>query len=143
MEALLALVVCGVFAHALAGPLKKAPIVFYVVFALVGALFVSGAVGQWAPLLNMALVPYLRRAPIAFGLFTVVMFIGVFPDDSPVRKRLSPVRGILSLLGAILVVVHVLGYVAAYWASMTAGIASSWIAFGFVVGVVRRGYPDR
>lgn len=136
MEAFVALLVCSVFAYALTCPLKKAPVVFYIVFALVGALFASGVIAQWAPALNMALVPFLRRAPIAFGLFTVVMFIGVFPDDSPIRKRLAPIRGVLSLLAFILVIVHVLGYVVAYWTSVTTDVASPWIAFGFIMGVV-------
>ncbi len=136
MEAFIAVVVCAVLAYVLAYPLKKAPIAFYAVFALVGALFSSGLLAQWVPELNMALVPYLRRAPVAFGLFTIVMFVGVLPDDNPVRKRLAPIRGSLSLLAFILVIVHVSGYAVSYWMSMAAGVASSWIAFGFIMGIV-------
>lgn len=136
MEAAIALVASCLFSYAGAGLLKKAPIAFYVAFALVGALFAAGVVASYAPALNMALVPYLRRASLAFGLFSVVMFIGVLPESNAVRKRLAPVRGTLSLIALILVAVHIVGYAATYWASMAGGAASPWIAFGFVMGAI-------
>ena len=135
MEAAIALVICCAFSYACAGLLKKAPIPFYIALAVVGTLFSTGVVGQYVPALNMALVPYLRRASIAFGLFSVVMFVGTLPDDHHVRTRLAPVRGPLSLLGFILVVVHVAGYAATYWASLATGAAAPWVVFGLVVGV--------
>ena len=136
MEAVVALVACALFSYVCAGLIKKAPIAFYIAFILAGALFASGVMEAHAPWLHLALVPYVRRASLAFGLFTVVMMIGALPEDNPVRKRLAPVRGTLSLLGCILIIVHVLGYAATYWGSVANGIASSLISFGFIVGIV-------
>ena len=136
MEAIIALVACFAFSYACAGPLKKLPLAFYAVFVIVGAIFASGVLEAYAPALYLVLVPFFRRASIVFGLFTVVMFIGALAEDNPVRKRLAPVRGPLSLIGFILAAVHVLGYAATYWAAVSGGSASPWIVFGFIVGTV-------
>ena len=136
MEALIALVVAAVFAYACADVLKKHPVPFYIAFALVGAVYVSGVLAQSVPSAELALMPFLRRASLAFGLFTVVMFVGVLPESNAVRKRLVPVRGPLSLLGTILIIVHILGYAATYMAAITMGTAGSWIVLGLLVGLV-------
>ena len=136
MEAIIALVVCFAFSFLCANLLKKAPVVFYVAFIVVGALFASGAVEAYAPALHLALIPYLRRASLAFGLFTVVMSVGALPEGNPVRKRITPIRGTLSLLGFVLVFVHVMGYAATYWVSVANGVANPWIACGLIIGVV-------
>lgn len=136
MEALIALVVAAVFAYACANVLKKHPVPFYIAFALVGAIYASGVLTQSVPAVELALIPFLRRASLAFGLFTVVMFVGVLPEANAVRKRLAPVRGTLSLLGAILILVHILGYAATYIAAITTGTAGGWIVLGLLVGLV-------
>ena len=136
MEALIAIVVSAVFAYACAGVLKKHPVPFYVAFALVGIVYVSGALTQSVPAMELALLPFLRRASLAFGLFTVVMFVGVLPEGNAMRHRLAPVRGQLSLLGAILIIVHVLGYAATYIAAITTGTAGGLITCGLLVGLV-------
>ena len=136
MEALIALVVAAVFAFACADVLKKHPVPFYIAFAVVGAVYVSGVLAQSIPSAELALMPFLRRASLAFGLFTVVMFVGVLPESNAVRKRLVPVRGPLSLLGTILIIVHILGYAATYLAAITTGTAGGWIALGLLVGLM-------
>ena len=136
MEAIIALVVAAAFAHACANVLKQHPAPFYIVFALAGAIYASGMLTQSAPAVELALIPFLRRASLAFGLFTVVMFVGVLPESNAVRKRLAPVRGTLSLLGAILILVHILGYAATYIAAITTGTAGGWIVLGLLVGCV-------
>ena len=136
MEALIALVVAAVFAYACADVLKKRPVPFYIAFALVGAVYVSGVLAQSVPSAELALMPFLRRASLAFGLFTVVMFVGVLPESNAARKRLAPVRGTLSLLAAILIIVHILGYAATYIAAITTGTAGGWIVLGLLVGLV-------
>ena len=135
MEALIALALSVVFAYACADALKKNPIPFYVAFAVVGIVYASGLLGQFASGIELALLPFLRRASLAFGLFTVVMFVGVLPQSSALRMRLAPVRGPLALLGVILVAVHVLGYAANYLAALAAGTASTWIVAGLLFGL--------
>ena len=136
MDVIIALVLSFVFAYACAGILKKHPVPFYIAFALVGVVYVSGALGSAVPAAELALLPFLRRASLAFCLFTVVMFVGVLPESSALRHRLAPVRGQLSLIAAILIIVHVLGYAANYLATVLAGTASPAIMCGLLVGVI-------
>lgn len=136
MEAAIALLLAAAFAYACADLLKKNPIPFYLAFALVGALYAFGVVGSALPAAELALLPFLRRASIAFGLFSVVMFVGVLPEGHAIRLRLAPVRGQLALLAAILIVVHVLGYVPNYLAALGSGTVSGWVLVGLLVGLV-------
>ncbi|MDO4400485.1 MAG: ferric reductase-like transmembrane domain-containing protein [Coriobacteriia bacterium] len=136
MDVIIALLLSFVFAYACAGVLKKHPVPFYIAFALVGAVYISGVLGSTAPAAELALLPFLRRASLAFCLFSVVMFVGVLPESSALRHRLAPVRGQLSLLATILIIVHVLGYAANYLATVLAGTASPWVLCGILTGVV-------
>lgn len=136
MEATIAILAAAAFSYACAPALKKHPVPFYIAFAIIGAVYVSGVLSASVPAAELALMPFLRRASLAFGLFTVVMFVGVLPEESAIRARLTPVRGKLSLLGTILIAVHILGYASTYLASITAGATSSWILFGLIAAIV-------
>ena len=136
MEAALSLCLCCAFAYAFAKPVKSKAPVFYIVFACVGVLFATGVVSRVLPHADLILIPFLRRAPLAFGLFSVVMFIGVLPEGGAFRKRLQPIRGELSLLGFVLVAVHVACFAPTFFATLIAGNATAWIAVGIVIGVV-------
>jgi DMSO/TMAO reductase YedYZ heme-binding membrane subunit len=61
-------------------------------------------------------IPYLimRRGYLALALFTLVMFVGVFKDSSPVRRALLPLRAELSIIAAILIMGHAVPYLAGY-----------------------------
>lgn len=115
--------------------LKKHPAPFYIVFAAIGAVYAFGLLGSVAPAAELALLPFLRRASLAFGLFTVVMFVGVLPDDNTLRHRLAPIRGQLALLGTILIIVHVLGYAANYLVAIGSGTVSPAVMCGLIVGI--------
>ena len=114
MEPLIALAASVLFALACRNTIKARPIVFYAAAAIVATLFASHAFGSFAPMLDRALQPYVQRCLLAFGMFAVVMFIGVLPDDSKPRRYLTPIRGELSIIAAILACGHVVGYGASY-----------------------------
>ena len=54
------------------------------------------------------------RCLFAFGLFTVVMFIGVLKDGSKAKRWLTPVRAELSIVASILAVGHMVRYINVY-----------------------------
>lgn len=124
MELIIALIISIAFAVAFRTPLKKAPWVFYLIAVVICAIFCSQIMFTYAPALSIALYPYMQRGLIGFGLITVVMFIGVFPASSPVRKYLMPVRGELSIVACILTIGHVVNYFMSYFGRFLEGFAS-------------------
>ncbi len=121
MELLIALVASVAFALTMRDPLKAHPAVFYVAAVLVSAAFASHAALEIAPVFGRALFPYVQRCLFAFGLLSVVMFVGVLPEGSRLRRYLNPVRGKLSVVASILVAGHVANYAQSYLRRWPAG----------------------
>lgn len=114
MELLIALVASVLFASVFKRAIKAFPVVFYVLAIIVVAFFLVSNFYQIAPSLARTLYPYVQRCLFAFGLFTLVMFIGVFPKDSRLRRYFMPIRGELSIIASILTIGHVVNYLNAY-----------------------------
>lgn len=102
---------------------KKAPWVFYCLALVLSALFASHVLLSVAPSMARALYPYMQRGLLAFGLVTVVMFIGVFPRSRWVRRYLNPIRGELSIIAAFLAIGHIVNYLNAYLGKVLGGFA--------------------
>jgi len=94
--------------------LKKTPTVFYSLSIAAVAVYVYGisqgpAVGFWG-----FFIPFMQRCTLAMAFFTIVMFVGVFDENSLVRKKLLPVRRQLSICGCLLCLAHVFYYAKTY-----------------------------
>ena len=105
----------------LRNPVKRFPVLFYVLAAALDMLFLVGCFGLLPWFAWSGLLVLMRRCLLAFSLFTVVMFVGVLPAGSKARAWLAPVRGELSLVACILAAGHVGFYVASYAPRMLAG----------------------
>ena len=127
MEALVSLGAAFAFALVFRTPLVRWPVAFYVFALAVDVAYASGLLAQVVPDLARALMPYLRRCTAAYGLFAIVMFMGVLPERSRLRAYLKPVRGSLSVLAALLVACHVVGYGSAYANVALSGFATASI----------------
>lgn len=98
--------------------LKKAPTVFYLLSIAAVAIYVYGisqgpAVGFWG-----FFIPFMQRCTLAMAFFAIVMFVGVFDENSPIRKKLMPVRRQLSICGCLLCLAHVFYYAKTYLAQL-------------------------
>ena len=98
--------------------LKKTPAVFYSLSIAAVAVYVYGisqgpAVGFWG-----FFVPFMQRCTLAMAFFAIVMFVGVFDENSLVRKKLLPVRRQLSICGCLLCLAHVFYYAKTYLAQL-------------------------
>ena len=98
--------------------LKKAPAVFYSLSIAAVAVYVYGisqgpAVGFWG-----LFIPFMQRCTLAMAFFAIVMFVGVFDENSPVRRKLLPVRRQLSICGCLLCLAHVFYYAKTYLAQL-------------------------
>lgn len=124
MEIVASLLIAGVGSLLLARPLKKAPAVFYALAVLLDLFYLGLPYWGMPSVVERAFMPFMQRGLLAFGLFAVVMFVGVLPAGSSVRQRLVPVRGPLSIVAAILVLGHVINYAASYLGRVLAGGSS-------------------
>lgn len=105
--------ICVVVAVLLLKPaIKKAPAIWYAAAIALALLYIGvlqGLLPLPAPVRNVLFL-LLQKGTLAVALFTVVMFVGVFPRDSKPRKYLSPIRAELSIIACMLIVGHILAY---------------------------------
>lgn len=114
MRFLIALICCAVLVVPLAKPLKRHPAPFYLAALALVALYGYGTVVNASGGLWLYLMPLMQRCSLAFLLFTIVMFVGVFDDASPLRARLMPIRRQLSILACIFALGHLGFYGVSY-----------------------------
>jgi DMSO/TMAO reductase YedYZ heme-binding membrane subunit len=114
MSLVIALTVSIALAFAIAKPLKRMPIIFYLIAI---AVSVVGVYLTWYPDSNQLLRTFafaVQKGHVGFSFFTIVMFIGVFAKKSRVRRLLGPVRGELSIVSALLIIGHLMPYLLSY-----------------------------
>lgn len=135
MEFLGVLAISTIAAFVLRRPIKAAPWAFYgLAVLLVTALFAGGAglLGTaWKPLILL-----LQRCMLPLALFTVVMYIGVFPKDSRVGRWLRPIRAELSIIACILALGHMCLYISPYLSRALAGAMEAPMAASFAISIV-------
>lgn len=138
MHLLIALIAAVLFTFIFRIPLKKMPWLFYILAIVADIVFTSHILFQVAPTLARALFPYMQRCLFAFGLFAIVMFIGVLPEGSKLRRMLMPIRAELSIVAAILTIGHVINYLNSYLAQIFSptAVISTNLVFSFLVSAI-------
>jgi DMSO/TMAO reductase YedYZ heme-binding membrane subunit len=115
MRFLVGLLIAFIFAFLFRRPLKKAPIVFYLIVVALDALLIYGTYwGLPAWTWKTVMIP-LQKNAIAFGLFTVVMFIGVLKDKSALHRYLMPIRAELSIVACLFSLGHVVVFINVFY----------------------------
>lgn len=99
---------------------KRAPWAFYALAAALVFLFLARGAIQLPAIIDRPFFLMMQKAYLAFAFFVVVMFIGVFPEKSPVRTWLQPIRSELSIMGCLLVIGHIVSYLVSIGARMLA-----------------------
>ena len=114
----------------LRNPVRKAPWVFYLLaVALVVVYLLTTTVFTGKPVIVLTGWPYtlltatMRKCFLPISLFIIVMYIGVFPKGTNIRRWLQPLRAPLSIIAGILVLGHMIQYVAVYIPGLLAGMA--------------------
>lgn len=111
-------VFAGVVALALAFPLskqlKKHPWVFYLLAIAAVAAFIALRSSDIRNPVVRWLSPMFQKGYLASWLLFIVMFTGVLDEGTPLRRRLQPVRGELSILSFIFILGHLAVYVPSY-----------------------------
>lgn len=102
-------------------PLQKVPFIFYVVALALVALYLYAYFYGVPILVWRYLLVSMQRCTLALAFFTIVMFIGVFPEKSKFRSALMPIRRQLSILGSILAFGHIIVYITSYIVRFASG----------------------
>lgn len=110
MDLVIALISAVIFAVLFREPMRRHPIVFYALAISVDIAFLTRAISSLSAVAGRMLFAYMQQGLFAFGLLSVVMFIGVLPEKSRAKRYLRPVRGELSVVACIFIVGHVLNY---------------------------------
>lgn len=106
--------IVALLAFACAKPLKRFPVPFYCAALGLVALYWFGVSTNVTGVWWTWFMPLMQRCALAFLLFTIVMFVGVLGDSSPLRARLMPIRRQLSILGCIFALGHLAFYGVSY-----------------------------
>lgn len=122
VDVLLSLVIAAVLTAAFRVPLVRWPGACYAVAIIVVVAFLGGALPAG---IERGMLPLLRRCTLPYGLFVIVMYIGVLPSGSRLRTCLKPVRGPLSIVASLLVLAHVGSYVQVYLGVALSGFVTA------------------
>lgn len=94
--------------------IRKRPAAFYLLAMLVAVFGIYFTYNPSPAGAVRAIVFAVQKGHIGFALLALVMFVGVFDRASVVRSALGPMRGPLSIMGAILMLGHAVPYLANY-----------------------------
>lgn len=132
MDIVLILLTAVLFTALFRKPLQRHPGIFYTVAIALDVLLVAGSSWGIPVALWRFVLLFHSRCLFAFGLFAIVMFIGVLKEGSPLKQALLPVRAELSIFAALLALGHVLGFAALYLGRLLARATPDTV---LVVGV--------
>lgn len=122
---------------ALRNPLRKVPWLFYgLAAAFVVVYLAAGTLGLPRPVSQVLLV-LMNKCLLPTALFVLVMYVGVFPKGSAIRRWLQPLRTPVSIVACILALGHMVRFIGAYAARVLGGgaVATNVLA-SFAIAVV-------
>ena len=129
---------CTVLFAVFAGPaIRKNPWVCYVPAVVLMAMYWAGAAGMLPQGLREIAFLLMQKGTLAMALFTVVMFVGVFPRGSKARLRLGAARAELSIAACLMICGHMVAYAASYVPrAFTVGFSNPFVVAGLLLAVV-------
>ncbi|MBC2887939.1 hypothetical protein [Gordonibacter massiliensis (ex Traore et al. 2017)] len=136
MEFLIVLAATILACFALRNPVKRWPVLFYVLAVALVMLFICGAyVPLPRPLWSLLLV-LVQKCMLSLALFVVVMYLGVFARESKVGTWLRPIRAELSIVAWILSLGHMTMYLVSYAPRLLAGRIDGNVLAALVLALV-------
>lgn len=138
MTFVLTLVITVAVCCLLRNPIRRVPWLFYLLaVAAVVLYFAVGSVVTLPAWANVAMLTLMRKCALPTALFVLVMYVGVFPKGSMVRRWLQPMRAPLSIVASILVLGHMVQYFMVYAPRVVSGSpVSTNVMVSFVMAIV-------
>ena len=112
-----------VFVLVAANSIKAVPWLWYGLACAVDIVYAYGIVYSLPPMVLRILSVTVQRCLLATALFAVVMYCGVFSEQSAVRRRIGPIRAELSIMACILAFAHCLNYLESYLGVLSRNVA--------------------
>ena len=135
MKFLIVVALCVALSAALRPVIKRVPWLFYLLAAGLVVLFVASSYIDLPRDLWSTLFYLMQKCALSVALFVLVMFIGVFPEDSAVCRWFKPIRAELSIIACILSLGHVYAYLESYLPRILAGATlNTNVAVSFALG---------
>ena len=106
-------------------PIKRFAIIFYVLALAVSILYLASFYNWITVNLHPLYSLIMQKGILGMAFMVIVMFIGVFREESRVRKYLMPIRGELSIIGSLLLIVHIVRRLTNYITIVFYGAAAS------------------
>jgi len=137
MKFLIVLALCVAVSAALRPVIKRVPWLFYLLAFGMVALFVASSYIDMPRELWSTIFYLMQKCALSVAMFVLVMFIGVFPQGSPVYNWFKPIRAELSIIACILSLGHVWAYLDSYMPRILAGASlNTNVAISFGLGAV-------
>ena len=134
---LIALAIIAIIVFPLGDALRRHPVPFYVVSIAITILYL------WATQtgVNLSgirpLTVMMQKGYLATIMLAVVMFCGCFDEGTPIRRKLQPIRGELSILSFIFILAHLATYLPSYISRFGFLMSSrSNIAFSLIIAII-------
>ena len=124
MSFIIILMVTCLFVPVAAKSIRTVPRLWYGLALAIDVLYVYGIVFSLPPMILQVLSAVVQRGMLGTSLFIIVMYCGVFPERSYVRKTVGPIRAELSIIACILVFAHSLNYLNSYLGVLLFGIGA-------------------
>lgn len=134
---IIALVIAAIVIIPLGSALRKHPGPFYAVAILLTIAYVWAIYSGIKLNAIRPLAVIMQKGYLAVIFLLVVMFTGVFDEGTPVRKKLQPIRGELSILSFIFILAHLSTYLPVYLPRLGKIMSSSTnVAVSLVIAFV-------
>ncbi len=114
MRFVLSLIIVAMIIGPMIGLLKRRRLFVYSIAVFSQLVYLSGKFLGWHGAAWVAFASQMQRCTLAFVLFSVVMFIGVFDEKSRIRNHLVPVRQQLSIMACVFTFGHIGYYLSSY-----------------------------
>lgn len=102
--------------------IHRRPWLWYALAICLDVLYLTCVALNAPPFALRILAPVVQQGMVATSLFIIVMYCGVFSEQSAVRRAIGPIRTELSLMACVLALAHCLNYLTSYLGALTAHI---------------------
>lgn len=136
MKFLLTLVCTFLAVLVLNRPIRKAPVVFYVLAIALDVLLFANGIYDFPKEVHNALMVLMKKGGLAVSMFVVVMYIGVFRRNGWLSSKLRPIRAELSIIACLLIVGHMATYLSSYLPRLLGGVNTrANVMAGFIIAL--------